>query len=200
MAKNSSYTFSFLTASMNIHEMVKVAQSIVETREMDATNELGNGKKISGQKKMQEYTSRIRTLTTNQLQLLAHGNLNSQRQMAYLSICKSYGFIRDFVVEVLRDKILLFDYQIEDSDYLSFWRSKAELYPRMESFTESSQKKIRQKTFQLLAEADIIDSTSNKIIKIQIVDPAVERVILDDNPNWLKVFLKSDLDIQSYQE
>ena len=130
----------------------------------------------------------------------SHGNLNSQRQMAYLSICKSYGFIRDFVVEVLRDKILLFDYQIEDSDYLSFWRSKAELYPRMESFTESSQKKIRQKTFQLLAEADIIDSTSNKIIKIQIVDPVVEKVILEDNPNWLKVFLKSDLDIQSYQE
>ena len=149
MAKNSSYSFSFATTALNVHEMGKVAQSIVEKREMDATNELGNGKKISGQKKMQEYTSRIRTLTTNQLQLLAHGNLNSQRQMAYLSICKSYGFIRDFVVEVLRDKILLFDYQIEDSDYLSFWRRKAELYPRMESFTENSKKKIRQITLRI---------------------------------------------------
>ena len=198
MAKNSSYSFSFATTALNVHEMVKVAQSIVETREMDATNELGNGKKISGQKKMQEYTSRIRTLTTNQLQLLAHGNLNSQRQMAYLSICKSYGFIRDFVVEVLRDKILLFDYQIEDSDYLSFWRRKAELYPRMESFTENSKKKIRQITLRILAEADIIDSTSNKMIKIQIIDPVVEKVILEDNPNWMKVFLKSDLDIKSY--
>ena len=38
MTKNSSYSFSFLTASMNIHEMVKVAQSIVEEREIDATN------------------------------------------------------------------------------------------------------------------------------------------------------------------
>lgn len=200
MAKNSSYSFSFATTALNVHEMVKVAQSIVETREMDATNELGNGKKVSGQKKMQEYTSRIRTLTTNQLQLLAHGNLNSQRQMAYLSICKSYGFIRDFVVEVLRDKMLLFDYQIEDSDYLSFWRRKAELHPRMESFTENSKKKIRQITLRILAESDIIDSTSNKMIKIQIIDPAVEKVILDDNPNWLKVFLKSDLDIQNYQK
>ena len=198
MAKNSSYSFSFATTALNVHEMVKVAQSIVETREMDATNELGNGKKTSGQKKMQEYTSRIRTLTTNQLQLLAHGNLNSQRQMAYLSICKSYGFIRDFVVEVLRDKILLFDYQIEDSDYLSFWRRKAELYPRMESFTENSKKKIRQITLRILAEADIIDSTRNKMIKIQIIDPVVEKVILEDNPNWMKVFLKSDLDIKSY--
>ena len=198
MIKNSSYTFSFATTALNVHEMVKVAQSIVETREMDATNELGNGKKISGQKKMQEYTSRIRTLTTNQLQLLAHGNLNSQRQMAYLSICKSYGFIYDFVVDVLRNKLLLFDFQLEDSDYLAFYRKKAEMYPRMESFTESSQKKIRQKTFQLLAESDIIDSTSNKMIKIQIIDPSVEKVILDDNPNWLKVFLKSDLDIEGY--
>ena len=198
MAKNSSYSFSFATTALNVHEMVKVAQSIVETREMDATNELGNGKKISGQKKMQEYTSRIRTLTTNQLQLLAHGNLNSQRQMAYLSICKSYGFIRDFVVEVLRDKLLLFDYQLEDSDYLSFYRRKAELYPRMESFTENSKKKIRQITLRILAEADIIDSTSNKMIKIQIIDPVVEKVILEDNPNWMKVFLKSDLDIKSY--
>ena len=198
MIKNSSYTFSFATTALNVHEMGKVAQSIVEKREMDATNELGNGKKISGQKKMQEYTSRIRTLTPNQLQLLAHGNLNSQRQMAYLSICKSYGFIRDFVVEVLRDKVLLFDYQIEDSDYLSFWRRKAELYPRMESFTENSKKKIRQITLRILAEADMIDSTSNKMIKIQIIDPVVEKVILEDNPNWMKVFLKSDLDIKSY--
>ncbi len=195
-----TYTFSFLTASMNIHEMVKVAQSIVEEREIDATNELGNGKKNTGEKKLQEYTNRINTLTQKQLDILANGNLNSQQQIAYLSICKSYGFIRDFVLEVVSNKLFLFDYQLEDSDYRSFYRRKAEMYPRMESFTESSQKKIRQKTFQLLAEADIIDSTSNKIIKIQIVDPAVERVILDDNPNWLKVFLKSDLDIQSYQE
>ena len=200
MAKDPTYTFSFATTALNVHEMVKVAQSIVEEREMDATNELGNGKKASGQKKMQEYTSRIRTLTPDQLQLLANGNLNSQRQMAYLSICKSYGFIRDFVVEVLRDKVLLFDYQIEDSDYMSFWRNKTELYPRMDSFTESSKKKIRQVALRILAEADIIDSTSNKMIKIQIIDPTVEKAILDDNPNWLKVFLKSDLDIQSYQE
>jgi len=200
MTKNSSYSFSFLTASMNIHEMVKVAQSIVEEREIDATNELGNGKQNTGKKKLQEYSNRINTLTQQQLYILANGNLNSQQQIAYLSICKSYGFIRDFVVEVLRDKLLLFDYQLEDSDYLSFYRRKAELYPRMESFTENSKKKIRQITLRILAEADIIDSTSNKMIKIQIVDPAVERVILDDNPNWLKVFLKSDLDIQSYQE
>lgn len=185
---------------MNIHEMVKVAQSIVEEREIDATNELGNGKQNTGKKKLQEYTNRINTLTQKQLDILANGNLNSQKQIAFLSICKLYNFIRDFVVEVLRHKILLFDYQIEDSDYLSFWRRKAELYPRMESFTENSKKKIRQITLRILAEADMIDSTSNKMIKIQIIDPVVERVILDDNPNWLKVFLKSDLDIQSYQE
>lgn len=200
MTKNPSYSFSFLTASMNIHEMVKVAQSIVEERVMDATNELGNGKKNTGQKKLQEYTNRINTLTQKQLDILANGNLNSQKQIAFLSICKLYNFIRDFVVEVLRDKMLLFDYQIEDSDYLSFWRRKAELHPRMESFTENSKKKIRQITLRILAESDIIDSTSNKMIKIQIIDPAVEKVILDDNPNWLKVFLKSDLDIQNYQK
>lgn len=198
MAKDPTYTFSFATTALNVHEMVKVAQSIVEEREMDATNELGNGKRVSGQKKMQEYTSRIRTLTPNQLQLLANGNLNSQQQIAYLSICKSYGFIRDFVLEVVNNKLLLFDYQLEDSDYLTFYRRKAEMYSRMESFTESSQKKIRQKTFQLLAESNIIDSTSNKMIQIQIIDPAVEKAILDDNPNWLKVFLKSDLEIEGY--
>ncbi len=198
MTKNSSYSFSFLTASMNIHEMVKVAQSIVEEREIDATNELGNGKQNTGKKKLQEYTNRINTLTQKQLDILANGNLNSQKQIAFLSICKLYNFIRDFVVEVLRDKILLFDYQIEDSDYLSFWRRKAELQPRMESFTENSKKKIRQITLRILAEADIIDSTSNKMIKIQIIDPVVEKVILEDNPNWMKVFLKSDLDIKSY--
>ena len=68
----------------------------------------------------------------------------------------------------------------------------------MESFTENSKKKIRQITLRILAEADIIDSTRNKMIKIQIIDPVVEKVILEDNPNWMKVFLKTDLDIKSY--
>lgn len=198
MATDTTYTFSFATTSLNIHEMVMVAQSIVECREIDATNELGFGKKVSGQKKMQEYTKRIRSLTPAQMQVLASGDFISQRQMAYLSICKTYAFIRDFVVEVLRDKLLVFDNQILDSDYLSFYRRKTELYPKMESFTQRSKEQIRQITFKILAEAEIIDSASNRNIKIQFIDSAIEKIIVEDNPMWMKVFLKSDLDIVGY--
>ena len=174
---------------MNIHQMVLVAQSMVEGREIDATNELGYGKGVTGKNKLWEYNKRISSLTPDQLQVLAYGNINSQRQMAFLSICKTYGFIRDFVIEVLREKLLVFDYQIQESDYLSFFRKKAELHPKMESFTENSQKKIRQITFKILQQAEIIDSTRNKKILMQFIDTNIKKVIQDDNPVWMKVFL-----------
>lgn len=177
--------------------MIRVAQSTYENKEVDYAIEIGNGKEATGKRILQELQKRIAQLTSEQLAILANGDFTNQKQIAFLSICKTYGFIRDFVVEVLRDKLLVFDDQISEGEYITFFRKKAELYPEMESLTEVTQKKLRQVVFTILEQTNLIDSVKNKIIQPQILDPKVIQAIIEDDPQWLKVFMINDMEIQN---
>lgn len=189
------YDFSITTASLRVQEMILVAQAFVDNRIIDTTNELGNGRYQTGRKLFGEFKKRINQLTTKELDLLIHGDLTSQKQIALLSICKSSYFIRDFILEVIREKYLIFDYQITDGDYISYYRRKFESHPEMEKLTEITAKKVRQVIFKILEQSGIIDNIKSKIIQPQLLDETLINAVILDNPIWLKVLLMSDRDI-----
>ncbi len=195
MVKTEKYDFSFTASSVRLNEMILVAKATLEKQEIDYVNELGRGKASTGKRMFNEFSKRISHLTSDQLSLLVTGDLLIKKQIAYLSVCKTYGFIRDFVIEVIREKFLIFDDQLSEGDYLSFYRRKEELHPEMETLTEITRKKIKQVTFKILEQSDVINNVKDKVIQPQLVDDAVVRVILSDHPKWLKVFLMSDRDI-----
>lgn len=195
MLKPIKYDFSITTASLRLQEMILVAQAFVNNRIIDNTNELGNGKYETGRKLYGEFKKRINQLTIKELNVLINGDLTSQKQIAFLSICKSSYFIRDFVLEVIREKYLIFDYQITDGDYISYYRRKYESHPEVEKLTEITAKKVKQVIFKILEQSGIIDNIKSKSIQPQLLDEALINAILEDNPNWLKVLLMSDRDI-----
>jgi len=195
MTDYKRYEFSFTASSLRLNEMILVANVILDKRDIDYVNELGKGKATTGKRMFAEFNKRLVELTNVQLALLANGDLIAQKQIAFLSVCKTYGFLRDFVVEVVREKFLVFDNEITEGEYISFFRRKAELHPEMDELTEITQKKIRQVTFKILEQAGIIDNIKTKIIQPQLLDGIVTDAIVSDNSNWLKVFLMSDMDI-----
>lgn len=151
------------------------------------------GKTIETQ--YREIRLRIDTLTQTQLEILAYGDLVAQKQIALLGVCKVYSFIRDFIVEVLRDKALVFNYQITEGEYITFFRRKRELYPHLDTLTENTTRKVRQVVFKILEQASLIDSANSKLITPFILDHKVARAVAEEDPEWLKVYLLSDLDI-----
>jgi hypothetical protein len=94
----------------------------------------GSVKNRTTDREFREIRKRLETLTPDQKNILIHGDLNSQKQIAFLAVCKHYTFIRDFTIEVIRDKVLVFDYQLHESDYNSFINSTKLLHPELESF------------------------------------------------------------------
>ena len=200
MIETEKYSFSFTTSSLRLNEMILVAIAIAEKRDIDYINELGGGNSKTGRKMLSEFEKRISNLASQQTDILVNGDFLSQKQIAFLSICKTYLFIRDFVVEVLREKILVFDYQITEGDYISFYRRKLDLHPEMDILTDITQKKIKQVTFKILEQAGIIDSIKSKVIQPQIIDRKVTAAIVSDNPNWLKVLFISDMDITTMRK
>ncbi len=200
MIETEKYGFSFTASSLRLNEMILVASAIIEKRKIDYINDLGGGKSTTGKRMLMEFEKRISNLTPRQTDILVNGDFLSQKQIAFLSICKTYLFIRDFVVEVLREKILVFDYQITEGDYISFYRRKLDLHPEMDTLTDITQKKIKQVTFKILEQAGIIDSIKSKVIQPQIIDRKVTDAIVSDNPNWLKVLFISDMDITTMRK
>ena len=194
------YEFSFTAAALRLREMVLVAQHQLEGTDLDYVNVLGNGKKKTATTLFSEFKRRVATLTPTQLHLLVHGDLITKKQMALLAICKTHGFIREFVTEVIREKFLVYDYEITKGDYLSFYRRKEELHPELEAITENTTYKIKQVTFKILAETGWIDDIKNRNIQPQILDGPTLKAIVADNPEWLKIFLMSDMDIAALKQ
>lgn len=198
--KIDKFDFSFTASSLRLNEMLLVARAHYNGIEVDYTNDLGGGKSSTGKRMLSEFKKRISHLTPNQLEVLIKGDLISQKQLAFVSICKSYSFIKEFVVEVVREKALVYDYQITNGDYISFYRRKFDLHEEMDSLTELTEKKIKQVTFKILEQAGLINDIKNRIIQPQIIDYKLMKALVQDNPNWLKVLLVSDMDIQRAKE
>lgn len=198
MVIESTYDFSFTGFSLRLIEMVKVAKARKQNLEFNAVQVIGNGKTSTTKKFLNEINKRLESLSDVQYNLLIESNLHTQRQIAFLAVCKVHGYIRDFVVEVLREKVLVYDYQISEGEYLSFYRRKLDEQPKMNDFSETTHKKIRQVLFKILDEAGIIDNTKNKEIQPQLMDAKLMRVIANDDKEWLKLFFVSDMDIKNF--
>lgn len=197
MVTHTKYLFSFTASSMRLKEMVLVANEMTENTGIDLVNELGNGKSATGRRILREVEKRLLNLTIEQLELLKHADLHTQKQIAFLAICKTYFFIRDFVLEVIRDKYIMYDYEISEGEYLSFFRRKCDVHPEMDELTISSEGKIKQITYKILEQAGLIDSVQTRMIQPQLLDEQLMNVIINDHPEWLKIFLFNDHDIDN---
>lgn len=201
MMPKSDNLLSFTVASLRLNEMVKVAQYIIEHDMLDlmqvknADIIFSGMKSLTFEKTFYQIRKRLLTLTSTQIKILANGDLISQKQIAFLSVCKCYSLIKEFTIEVVREKILLFDYQINETDFNAFIRIKQQEYPKLEGYRTTTFNKAKQVMFLILEQSGIIDNINDKRIQPQLLNPAVINAIAEDDRNLLKIFMFSDRDI-----
>lgn len=202
MDTESKYVLSFTAASLRLNEMVKVAKAAQEDdiSNLNMVKESGvvfsSVKNRTTDREFREIRKRLEKLTSEQKNILINGDLNSQKQIAFLAVCKHYAFIRDFAIEVIRDKVLVFEFQIREPDYNAFINSKILLHPELEGFAKSTQKKAKQVMYRILEQAGIINNAVDKTIQPQILHQDVIRAVVKDDPSFLKIFMLSDRDIK----
>lgn len=202
MQRESKYILSFTAASLRLNEMVKVAKAACDnnTTNLRSVQESGivfsSVKTRTSDREFREVRKRLEKLTDGQISIFINGDLIAQKQIAFLAVCKHYAFIRDFTIEVIRDKVLMFDFQLQESDYNSFINGKLLLRPELEEFSESTLKKARQVMYRIFEQAGIINNAAEKNILPQILQQDVINVIAKEDPAWLKIFMMSDKDIK----
>lgn len=198
---------SFTAASLRVNESVQIIQAAREHGMSDLTHIPGKDELIGGGnsrtaiRQFREIRKRLDLLTPPQRELLATGDLDTQRQLCFLSVCKLYGFVRDLTVEVLREKVLVFDSSLGYDDYDIFYNRKQQDHPELEELTESTRKKIRQVTFKMLEQAGMVINTKGSYtIQMQFPSQPLIDVIMQENPEWLKIFLYTDYQIKQIMQ
>lgn len=198
---NDTYNFAFTGASMKFHDFMRLAY-YVEENQIDIMNDMPDPNLIMGRsntrtnkREFRELIKRYKLLTPTQRSLLLDLDVIAQKQLAMIGICKLYAFVRDFIIEVVREKFLVLDFKLTDGDYQSFFNRKIELHPELEQFSDSTVKKARQVTWRMLEQGGLIDNTKSRNILPQFVNQQLVNVVRSDSSEFLKIFLMTDREI-----
>jgi hypothetical protein len=108
-----------------------------------------------------EIKKRLELLTNEQLNLLVSGSPDESKAMVLLSLLKAYSFFKDFVIEVIRAKYLLYNNNIVSSDYTSFFNAKAITHNELNTITEKTTNKVKQVLFKMLEQVGLINSAKD---------------------------------------
>ena len=191
--EDEPYLLSFTGANLSLSKSLSLARAFNKYGSWEAVEErllpeniLQMRTNSAAVRVHQEIVPRLQRLTKEQMELLTEGSYLEQKHMLWLAVCKRYRYIRDFAIEVIREKYLRMDYQVTDLDYTSFFNRKADWHEELEEITESTQNKIRQVLFRMLKEAEIL-SEDNVIIET-ILTQKEKRAMMEDAPISFKIF------------
>ncbi len=198
----AKYILSYTTASLSAYESEVIAGLYLDAEDWLIVREsvlddnaLQKGTLVGRRKLFNELKKRLETLTPKQLAFYTDASSADAKNLTMLSCFKLYQFIYDFSVEVMRQKLLLFDFQVLNSNYESFYDSKAVSFENLNTVSEATQKKLKQVMFKMFEQAGFIDSVKTKNIQKPYLSEELIRLIVQDDPKYLSAFLYSDNEI-----
>jgi hypothetical protein len=197
----NKYKLSFTAASLSISESIKIAEVYLSCKDWEKTKDIvvennllqsrTNSRTI---RVLRELIQRLKLLSDEQIYLLVEGDLQEQRYLLWFAICKTYDFIREFAIEVLREKFLSLFLEISDLDYDAFFNRKADWNEELDSITTTTKDKLKQVVFRMLKETGLI---SNRNIIIQaILSNRLMDALRTDAPMSYEVFPIQPSDIK----
>ena len=147
--KFEKYKMSFTTGGLFYRESVKIAELYTalsewsDVREQVIEENLLQVQTVNSSKRIsREIISRLKCLTEDEMKLLVNGSRQDQIQILWVSICRKYKFIHDFVINVLREKYLRLNMILTTDDYNIFFNAKAQWHEELASLSRSTQAKL----------------------------------------------------------
>lgn len=199
---DSKYILSYTAASLSVYESEIIADLYSQTKDWDSVyqsvvedNALQKGALSTRKREFIELKKRLQTLTPEQLSYYSDASSSDIKSLTMLSCFKLYKFIFDFATEIMRKKLLLFDFQMLNSDYESFYDSKRVAYDNLNTISEGTQYKLKQVMFLMFEQAGFIDSVKNKNIQKPYLSQELIKLIVVDDPKYLSAFLYNDYEI-----
>ncbi|OQY33743.1 MAG: hypothetical protein B6241_06730 [Spirochaetaceae bacterium 4572_59] len=189
----NQYIMAFTTGGLFLRESILAAELYQSIKEWDSVKKeiieknLFQARTASALKRnTREVLKRLITLSDSEIEFLLDAARPDQQALLWITVCRRYSFIAEFATEVIREKYLSLNYDLEYEDFDWFLNKKADWYPKLEELTLTTRKKLRQVLFRILRDANIL-SSENRISPILFSSRFVE-LIQKRNPQELTYF------------
>lgn len=190
--KRERYKFSFTAASLQVPVMTSLAEKMVNGRlTLDELKPeyVGKERAKTNIRQFREMKARLATLSDNEINHLARASYDEQRLLSMVAFARAYRFFYDFVIDVVAEKVALFDFTLTDMDYNVFFSRVAVNHPEVEKLTTLTQRKVRQYIFKVLEQGGLINNVKERIIRVPQLSMAFTSLISETRPQDLKLLL-----------
>ena len=201
--KSEKYIMSFTTGGLFHQESVKVAELYLndgdwkEVRETIMKDNLLQVRTLSSSKRVsREICLRLGTLDANELKFLVEGTIQEQNYLLWLAICRRHRFIREFAVEIIRERYLTLRHDLALEDFDAFFHAKSQWSQDLEKITPATRKKLRQVLFRILREADLL--TADYTINPATLTPSLAEMIGQKDQSDLYIFPVMETELKGW--
>lgn len=196
-----NYKLSFTAASLSLSESVSLAEVYLKCRDWKQTKQIIKENNLLQSRTnsrtirvSRELIQRLELLREDQLELLVEGSLAEQKYLLWFAVCRTYGIIQEFAIEVLHEKFLSRSMKITELDYDAFFNRKADWSDSLEKITISTRKKIRQVLFLMMREAGLL--TEDNTILRAMLSKRLLQTLLSDAPMSFHIFPVEPSEVQ----
>ena len=144
-------------------------------------------KSASNRRSLREISNRLLTLTNEErAYLLDEADRSEQQALLWIATCRAYRFIREFAVEVVRERYLSYQLDLPLESFDILFEAKAEWDEGLAGLSRSTRLKLRQIMFRIMREAGIISEDGR--IQTAIISTRLRQMIEDNEPGELAIF------------
>lgn len=194
VAERQDYKMSFSTGGLFLNESLEVARLHVEGEPWENTilRAIDEGatslpKSASNRRSLREISNRLLTLTADERSFfLDEADRTDKQALLWIATCRAYRFVREFAVEVVRERYLSYQLDLPLESFDILLASKAEWDEGLAGLSRSTQLKLRQIMFRMMREAGII--SEDRRIQTAILSTYLKNMIEEKNPGELAVF------------
>ena len=168
--KSNSYVMSFSTGGLFRRESLEAASLFLQSGSWDAVRKEIMAKNLlqartlsTLQRECREVLSRLRLLNGEELRFLVEAEYREQGYLLWIAVCRRYPFVRDFAVEVLRERYITLKADVRYEEFDAFFNAQSEAHPQLHEISSTTRKRLRQVLFKILRESELLAS-DNTII------------------------------------
>ena len=150
---------------------------------------INKSRKTTSKREFGELKIRIAQLSERELRFFYDASETEQIQLAFIAAIRSYEFIQDFLLQVVREKLETFDYSIVDRDYNRFINSVEINHPEYTDLSVSTKAKIKQVMFKIFEQAGFISSIKKRELNPYYLEDSIRNLLsVEGKTQDLRIF------------
>ena len=186
-----TYNGEIVAGSLLIRESQKIARLLLKNADSEAwhqaivvENILQKRSPVAAKRQARLIKNRLSLMNPELWDIVDKGPIDSIIQALLAATIKHSHLVGDFMDTVIRQHWQTFTKKVSVKDWKDFLETCAQVDPNIEKWTDSTQSKLKQVVFRILAESKyIVNTRSSQLLPVSIV-PEVKQYLVNNSEEY----------------